>query len=130
MEAMRALKRRLTDIVYRHMLDDAVRPVPAGTTAAQVTGPAGHPGAATSSSAVDANPGIDPRAIGGRVAHPARLAAESRVPHALRRQIRTSDLVSLSESTDCLLRTVQGRRLLLQELTTRNSCLVFMGVWA
>jgi hypothetical protein len=63
MEAMRALKRRLSDIVYRHMLNDAISPAgatAAGATATEKTGPGGHPGATTSSSAVDSNPGIDP----------------------------------------------------------------------
>ena len=46
-EAMRALKRRLSDVVFRQMMADA--------RAAQ-TGPGGHTGAATSSSAADCNP--------------------------------------------------------------------------
>ena len=63
MEAMRALKRRLSDIVYRTMLGDALSPArtsPTGATAADRTGPGGHSGAAQNSSAVDSNPGIDP----------------------------------------------------------------------
>jgi transposase len=47
MEAMRALKRRLPDIVYRQMTADA-------RTAA--TGPGGHVGAAISSSAAGSHP--------------------------------------------------------------------------
>lgn len=47
MEAMRCLKRRLSDVVYRRMVADAVR------TAA---GPGGHSGAASDSSAADLNP--------------------------------------------------------------------------
>ena len=47
MEAMRCLKRRLSDIVYRHMVDDAVR---------AVTGPGGHRGATTESSATGSHP--------------------------------------------------------------------------
>ena len=50
MEAMRGLKRRLSDIVYRQMLLDA-RTV--------ATGPGGHVGAATGSSAAGFNPSID-----------------------------------------------------------------------
>ena len=46
-EAMRALKRRLSDIVYHQMITDARR---AGT------GPGGHVGAATGSSAAGSNP--------------------------------------------------------------------------
>jgi transposase len=42
MEAMRWLKRRLSDIVYRRMLDDAIRK--------SVTGPGGHQGTSTDSS--------------------------------------------------------------------------------
>ncbi|TDC80682.1 IS110 family transposase [Micromonospora sp. KC606] len=50
MEALRALKRRLSDIVYRQMIADAklVR-----------TGPGGHTGATLQSSAADPNPEID-----------------------------------------------------------------------
>jgi transposase len=47
MEAMRALKRRLSDIVYHQMVIDA---------RAAVTGPGGHLGAATGSSAAGFNP--------------------------------------------------------------------------
>jgi hypothetical protein len=48
MEAMRALKRRLSDIVYRHMIND--------TAATTATGPGGHQGAATDSSATGSHP--------------------------------------------------------------------------
>jgi transposase len=51
MEAMRALKRRLSDIVYRQLLTDALRPA--------TTGPGGHPGATFISSAADSHPDID-----------------------------------------------------------------------
>jgi hypothetical protein len=50
MEALRALKRRLSDIVYRQMVADAKT---AGT------GPGGHLGATLQSSAADPNPKID-----------------------------------------------------------------------
>jgi transposase len=50
MEAMRCLKRRLSDIVYKQMRDDAQR---------VATGPGGHVGAATDSSAVNSNPDVD-----------------------------------------------------------------------
>ena len=46
MEAMRALKRRLSDIVYHQMILDA----------RAATGPGGHRGAATGSSAAGSNP--------------------------------------------------------------------------
>jgi transposase len=48
MEAMRCLKRRLSDIVYRRMLDDAIT--------AAATGPGGHRGATTDSSAAGSHP--------------------------------------------------------------------------
>jgi transposase len=51
MEAMRALKRRLSDVVYRQLLADAFRP--------SATGPGGHPGATVISSAADSHPDID-----------------------------------------------------------------------
>jgi transposase len=59
MEAMRALKRRLSDIVYRTMVNDAITPSRTSTAAAAGTGPGGHPGATTNSSAADSNPNID-----------------------------------------------------------------------
>jgi transposase len=50
MEAMRALKRRLSDVVYRQMTADAKR---------LATGPGGHVGATLQSSAADPNPQAD-----------------------------------------------------------------------
>ncbi|MFF5216778.1 transposase [Micromonospora sp. NPDC000442] len=50
MEAMRALKRRLSDIVYRQMIKDAEK---------SGTGPGGHTGATLQSSAADQIPMID-----------------------------------------------------------------------
>ena len=50
MEALRALKRRLSDIVYRQMVADAKQ---------LGTGPGGHAGATPKSSAADLNPEID-----------------------------------------------------------------------
>jgi hypothetical protein len=50
MEAMRALKRRLSDVVYRRMLADAK---------AIRTGPGGHAGATMQSSAADSIPMVD-----------------------------------------------------------------------
>ncbi len=44
---MRCLKRRLSDIVYRHMVNDAIR---------AMTGPGGHEGASTKSSAAGPHP--------------------------------------------------------------------------
>ena len=48
MEAMRALKRRLSDIVYRQMINDA--------TAAMATGPGGHRGTSANSSVTSSHP--------------------------------------------------------------------------
>ncbi len=47
MEAMRCLKRRLSDIVYRAMVNDAMR---------AVTGPGGHRGTSTESSVAGSHP--------------------------------------------------------------------------
>jgi transposase len=77
MEAMRALKRRLSDIVYRQMIADA---------RATVTGPGGHMGAATGSSAAGSNPstGTSEKSLPGPAAtdptppHPARPPGRSR----------------------------------------------------
>ena len=51
MEALRCLKRRLSDVLYRQLVAD--------TATTKEAGPEGHSGAATESSAVDSNPGID-----------------------------------------------------------------------
>jgi pimeloyl-ACP methyl ester carboxylesterase len=48
MEAMRSLKRRLSDIVYRQMLDHAM--------ATAATGPGGHQGTSTDSSVTSSHP--------------------------------------------------------------------------
>ena len=51
MEAMRALKRRLSDVLYRQLLADALKP--------SKTGPGGQPGTTLQSSAADSHPDID-----------------------------------------------------------------------
>jgi transposase len=51
MEAMRCLKRRLSDIVYRQLLTDAMR--------LSRTGPGGHSGTTLQSSVADSHPDID-----------------------------------------------------------------------
>jgi transposase len=51
MEAMRCLKRRLSDIVYQQLLADALRPLAAS--------PGGQPGTTLQSSAADSHPDID-----------------------------------------------------------------------
>ncbi len=55
MEALRCLKRRLSDVIYRRLVADA-QPV---DTTADGTGPGGHCGASLQSSAVDLPPHID-----------------------------------------------------------------------
>jgi transposase len=51
MEAMRCLKRRLSDLIYRQLLIDSLQPTR--------TGPGGQPGATLQSSAADSHPDID-----------------------------------------------------------------------
>jgi transposase len=55
MEALRCLKRRLSDVIYRHLVADAR----AAALEAAETGPGGHCGASQESSAVDLPPHID-----------------------------------------------------------------------
>jgi len=55
MEAIRALKRRLSDIVYSQLVADQKRQ----RQTAAGTGPGGQVGAATDSSAADSNPNVD-----------------------------------------------------------------------
>ena len=52
MEAMRCLKRRLSDLVYRHMLDDAIQ----HATGQERTGPGGQRGNDSDSSATGSQP--------------------------------------------------------------------------
>jgi transposase len=59
MEAMRCLKRRISDAVYRQLVADAQRSQDLGPTRAGETGPGGHCGATEESSAVDLPPHID-----------------------------------------------------------------------
>jgi transposase len=69
MEAMRALKRRLSDIVYRHMLNDAI--------AHTMTGPGGHRGTTPDSRATGSHPttgSSDKPQPGPATTHPKTLA--------------------------------------------------------
>jgi len=52
MEAMRCVKRRLSDIVFQQMLNDAIK----HTAAASATGPGGHRGNDSDSSAAGSHP--------------------------------------------------------------------------
>jgi transposase len=83
MEAMRCLKRRLSDLVYRQMTHDARR--------ARATGPAGHTGTATGSSVAGSDPctGASEKSLPGPAANnptpapvskPIRSSASSRRP--------------------------------------------------
>jgi len=76
MEAMRALKRRLSDIVYRQMITDA---------RIAATGPGGHVGAATGSSAADSHPsaGTSEKSLPG----PAANDPYSTTPHPSRQPV-------------------------------------------
>src|SRR3954469_20286518 len=58
-EAMRCLKRRISDAVYRQLLADARRAALAPATEPEGAGPEGHRGASLISSAADSHPRID-----------------------------------------------------------------------
>ena len=58
MEAMRALKRRLSDVVYHRLVVDQRRQL-AGRDREMTAGPGGHSGTATGSSAAGSNPNTD-----------------------------------------------------------------------
>ena len=79
MEAMRALKRRLSDIVYHQMITDA---------RAKGTGPGGHVGAATGSSAAGLHPsaGTSEKSLPGPATHD---ATPGRPPHSPGRSQRS-----------------------------------------
>ena len=59
LEALRCLKRRISDAIYRQMLADAERAQPITGADPDGTGPGGHCGATQESSAVDLPPHID-----------------------------------------------------------------------
>jgi transposase len=59
MEALRCLKRRLSDVIYRQLLADAQAAELPDEETAEETGPGGHCGATQQSSAVDLPPHID-----------------------------------------------------------------------
>ncbi len=75
MEAIRALKRRLSDIVYRQLVADQKR-----HRLAAAAGPGGHPGAATESSAAGFNPdtGASDKSLPGPTTSDATRAAADR----------------------------------------------------
>ena len=59
LEALRCLKRRISDALYRQLVADAERERLAAAADAGGTGPGGHCGATQESSAVDLPPHID-----------------------------------------------------------------------
>ena len=59
MEAMRCLKRRISDAVYRQLLADARRATITATAEQEGASPGGHGGASLISSAADSHPLID-----------------------------------------------------------------------
>jgi len=59
LEALRCLKRRISDALYRQLLADAARAPFANAPRSDSTGPGGHCGATQESSAVDLPPHID-----------------------------------------------------------------------
>ena len=77
MEAMRCVKRRLSDIVYHQMLHDALGQTGTGTG----TGPGGHRGTSTDSSVTDSHPHAGssekslPGPAGGKLTTPLRAAS-------------------------------------------------------
>lgn len=71
MEAMRSLKRRLSDIVYRQMVDDAI--------AAAATGPGGHRETSTDSSVT----GSHPHAGSSDKSLPGPADTQPRTPHPM-----------------------------------------------
>ena len=72
MEAMRALKRRLSDVVFRQMMAD---------DRAARTGPGGHLGAATNSSAAGSDPiaGSSDKSLPGPANRQPRTRCQSRL---------------------------------------------------
>ena len=59
LEAMRCLKRRISDAIYRQLVTDAQRAAPTAAADPESAGPGGHCGATQASSAVDLPPHID-----------------------------------------------------------------------
>ena len=88
MEAMRALKRRLSDVVYRQLVNDQKRL----QKTVKMTGPGGQAGAATGSSAAGSNPnaGASEKSLpgpAGTEATPAAAALSDRSSARSRRSV-------------------------------------------
>jgi transposase len=91
MEAMRCLKRRLSDIVYRHLVDDAITH--------SVTGPGGHRGTTTDSNVTGSHPhtGSSEKSLPGPASNDPTPTATSkpvqprlRVAHGVARRFATA----------------------------------------
>jgi transposase len=131
LEAMRCLKRRIPDAIYRQLLADAQRAALAATADLPDAGPGGHCGASQESSAIDPPPHIDtsdqplpgparptlpgtktranpPHGFGSSPTAPARQSRQGGAPH------RTNDL-----DGDKRRRTLQGAET--TALTTEGS---------
>src|SRR5664279_5390671 len=88
LEALRCLKRRISDAIYRQLLADAERAALATSDAMHETGSGGHCGASQESSAVDLPPHIDtsdqplpgPATQALQPARPARKTSRPRSP--------------------------------------------------
>jgi transposase len=100
MEAMRCLKRRLSDIVYRRMVDD--------TLATAATGPGGHRGTSTDSSVTSS--------------HPHTGSSDKSLPGPAKTQPRTT--CTVGGRSGCLLpageRSSQGRARVIVRVTRRG----------
>ena len=81
MEAMRCLKRRISDAIYRQLVDDSQRTAMAMLEAVGAS-PGGHCGASQESSAVDLPPHIDTsdQPLPGPVKPTLQPAAQQRNP--------------------------------------------------
>ena len=83
LEALRCLKRRISDALYRQLLADADRAALSKQQAPDDTGPGGHCGASQQSCAVDLPPHIDTsdQPLPGPAAPTLRPAPTSRKTH-------------------------------------------------
>jgi transposase len=92
MEALRCLKRRLSDVVYRQLIADADHTATTGDhqTDTQAAGPGGHAGATTESSAADLNPvaGSSEKSLPGPASHDPTPAASTTPIRSSRRSRR------------------------------------------
>ena len=104
LEAMRCLKRRISDAIYRQLVGDAQRAALAAAADGIDAGPGGHCGASHQSSAVDLPPHIDTsdQPLPGP-AHPT-LPAPSRPPRTTTRLRLPSPGVGVPEPSTSFVR--------------------------